>query len=78
MHTGQVKLFYDDLGWGFLRRDDGAEYFVHHMGIIGQRGRRTLQKYDRVRFDLDQNERGFHAVNVEVLESDTAQGGRQA
>jgi CspA family cold shock protein len=68
MHTGTVKLWYDDKGWGFVRRDDNAEFFCHYRGIVGQRGRRTLRKHDRVRFDLEVNDRGSVAVNVEVLD----------
>jgi hypothetical protein len=39
---------------------------------VGQRGRRTIGKRDRVRFDLEENERGICAINVEALEQAAA------
>jgi len=68
MHLGNVKFFYPEKGWGFIRRDDNAEFFCHYSSIVGQRGYRTLVKGDRVRFDLEDNGRGICAANVEVIE----------
>lgn len=39
--TGTVKWFNEAKGFGFIRRDDGSELFVHYTNIVGS-GFRTL------------------------------------
>jgi CspA family cold shock protein len=49
--TGTVKWFSDPKGFGFIRREDGAEVFVHHSSIEGH-GFRTLAEGERVEFEV--------------------------
>ena len=61
MHTGTVKWFNDDKGFGFITNDEGGEdLFVHFSAIITEG--------QRVTFDIEDDEsRGkTRAANVRV------------
>lgn len=62
MH-GRVKWFSAEKGYGFIRRDDGVEVFVHYSAIQGH-GYRTLEDGEPVEFDLMEEPRGARAQNV--------------
>ena len=66
MAEGTVKWFNDQKGYGFIEQDDGQDLFVHHTGINAS-GFKSLNEGQRVRFDLETNEKGPKAKNVEVL-----------
>jgi CspA family cold shock protein len=61
--TGTVKWFNEAKGFGFIRRDDGAELFVHYTNIEGS-GFRTLKEDDKVEFEVNEGPKGLQAVNV--------------
>ena len=63
-HTGTVKWFNDEKGYGFIERENGPDVFVHHSGITAS-GFRTLDENDKVKFDIVQGEKGPAAINVE-------------
>ena len=63
MPLGTVKFFRDKLGWGFIERDDGSDVFVYYKDIRGD-GHKTLEKGDKVEFDVVDSPRGEKAVNV--------------
>ncbi len=61
---GRVKWFDPSRGYGFVvyeGNDDGI--FVHHRAIQME-GYRSLTQGEEVEFELQQNEKGFAAVNV--------------
>ncbi len=66
MAEGTVKWFNDQKGYGFIEQEDGQDLFVHHTGINAS-GFKTLDEGQRVRFDIETNEKGPKAKNVEVL-----------
>lgn len=58
---GTVKFFNNSKGFGFIKGEDGTEYFVHHSGLnTGV----SLNENDSVEFETQQGERGPKAVNV--------------
>ena len=61
--TGTVKWFNEAKGFGFIRRDDGSELFVHYSNIVGS-GFRTLKEDDKVEFDVNEGPKGLQAVKV--------------
>jgi len=66
MAEGTVKWFSDQKGFGFIEQDDGQDLFVHHTGINAS-GFKSLNEGQRVRFEIETNEKGPKAKNVEVL-----------
>jgi CspA family cold shock protein len=63
-HTGKVKWFNDQKGFGFIQQDGGGEdVFVHHTAILAE-GYRTLAENDPVEFELQRGDKGLKAVNV--------------
>jgi CspA family cold shock protein len=66
MANGTVKWFNDKKGYGFIEQEDGPDVFVHQSEIKGA-GFRTLKEGERVRFDIEQGEKGPAAVNVTVV-----------
>jgi cold shock protein len=61
--TGTVKWFSQEKGYGFLRREDGADVFVHHSSIAGS-GFKVLYEGEEVEFDVVEEDRGPKAQNV--------------
>ncbi len=66
MAEGIVKWFSDKKGYGFIEQENGPDVFVHHSGIKAE-GFRSLNEGDRVRFDIEQGQKGPAAVNVSVI-----------
>jgi cold shock protein len=64
--TGVVKFFNDQKGFGFIKREDGDDLFVHFSNIVGN-GRRTLVDGQNVEFEVQQGRKGLEATNVRVL-----------
>ncbi len=67
MHTGTVKFFNAEKGFGFITRDDGSDIFVHFSNIEGE-GFRTLQEGQRVEFEIGPGRKGDEARKVRVIE----------
>lgn len=66
--TGVVEFFKDDKGFGFIRPDDGGkDVFVHHSAIEME-GFRSLQKGDRVEYEIVEDPKGPRAANVMMAE----------
>ncbi len=66
MANGTVKWFSESKGYGFIEQEDGPDVFVHQSEIKAA-GFKTLKEGERVRFDIEQGEKGPAAVNVTVV-----------
>jgi CspA family cold shock protein len=64
--TGTVKWFNDEKGFGFIRKADGKDVFVHYKAI-NMEGRRTLQENQKVQFVEIKGEKGLQAQDVVVV-----------
>ncbi|MBG0777352.1 MAG: cold-shock protein [Desulfovibrionaceae bacterium] len=62
-HEGVVKWFNEKKGFGFIKRDEGEDVFVHYTAIKDE-GFRTLQEGQRVSFDIEEGDKGMKALNV--------------
>lgn len=63
MAEGIVKWFSERKGYGFIEQEDGPDIFVH-FSSISMPGFKTLADGDRVKFDVEENDRGPVAKNV--------------
>jgi cold shock protein len=60
---GTVKWFNDAKGFGFIKRDNGPDVFVHFRSISGT-GHRTLTEGQKVSFRVTQGPKGLQAEDV--------------
>ena len=63
---GEVKWFNVNKGYGFIKRENGDDVFVHFRAIRG-RGHRTLAEGQKVRYHVIESERGLQADDVTVI-----------
>lgn len=61
---GTVKWFNAAKGYGFIRRENGEDVFVHYSAIQGQ-GYRSLEEGARVAFEVRKGPKGLQADAVE-------------
>ena len=65
---GEIKWFNASKGFGFIRRENGEEIFVHFRSIRGpHRGRKNLRDGQRVSFTVADSDKGPQAEEVETL-----------
>lgn len=60
---GTVMWFDDERGIGFIRAENGQEFFVHHASIEME-GYKTLSQGDTVSFSPEESHRGPEATGV--------------
>lgn len=58
---GIVNSFLPSKGYGFLRGDDGRDYFVHHSDIVGEH---AVIEGQRVAFEESATPKGYRARRV--------------
>lgn len=61
--TGTVKFFNEAKGFGFIKNEQGKDFFVHVSVLNG----RALNEGERVEFETRQGKKGMEAFNVKVL-----------
>lgn len=63
---GVVKFFKEQNGYGFINPDEGEkDIFVH---ITACPDKKALEKGQKVTFDVEEDKKGQHAVNVKIVE----------
>ena len=66
MAEGIVKWFDARKGYGFIKRDEGQDLFVH-FSSINMDGYKRLNEGDQVTFEIEETDRGPQARNVRKL-----------
>ncbi|MEZ5218604.1 MAG: cold shock domain-containing protein [Ilumatobacteraceae bacterium] len=66
MATGVVKFFNEQKGYGFIKREEGDDLFVHFSNIAGA-GFRKLEEGQAVEFEVAQGRKGLEATNVRAI-----------
>lgn len=64
MATGKVKWFNNAKGYGFVRPDAGGEDLFVHYSYIQMEGYRSLKAGQPVEYDLQEANKGYHAINL--------------
>ena len=66
MITGTVKFFNADKGYGFIQPETGGDDAFVHISAVEAAGMRTLDKDQRVSYELETDRRGkTSAVNLQ-------------
>ena len=66
MPIGTVKFFNADKGYGFIAPEDGGNDAFVHISAVERAGMATLDKEQRVSYELEQDRRGkMSAVNLQ-------------
>jgi CspA family cold shock protein len=66
MTTGTVKFFNADKGYGFIQPETGGTDAFVHISAVEKAGLRTLDRDQRVSYDLETDGRGrTSAVNLQ-------------
>jgi CspA family cold shock protein len=66
MTIGTVKFFNADKGYGFIAPEGGGEDAFVHITAVERAGMHTLDKDQRVQYELEQDKRGkMSAVNLQ-------------
>ena len=69
MPIGTVKFFNEMKGYGFIQPDDGGSDAFVHISAVEQAGMRTLNKDQRLSYELEQGPRGrTSAINLQAAE----------
>ena len=63
MMKGRIKWYSEKKGYGFIESDEIGDIFVHSSGI-DDHGFFTLEKNDRVSFEIKDTPRGKQAIKV--------------
>jgi cold shock protein len=67
MITGTVKFFNADKGYGFIAPEGGGGDAFVHISAVERAGLRTLDKDQRVSYELETDKRGkTSAVNIQA------------
>jgi CspA family cold shock protein len=67
MTIGTVKFFNADKGYGFIQPDGGGSDAFVHISAVEKAGMRTLDRDQRVSYDLETDGRGkTSAVNLQA------------
>ena len=63
MKEGVVKFFNNSKGFGFIKPSDSSDdVFVHESGLIDE-----IRENDKVKFEVEEGQKGLNAVKVEVV-----------
>jgi len=67
MITGTVKFFNADKGYGFIAPEGGGNDAFVHISAVERAGMRTLDKDQRVSYEMETDNRGkTSAVNLQA------------
>lgn len=73
MKTGTVKWFNNAKGYGFINADGSDEDLFAHFSNIEMDGYKTLKAGQSVVFDIKQENKGYHAINIRPLTPATSE-----
>lgn len=63
--TGKIKTLHTDKGYGFIRGEDGTDYFFHRSAVKNAEFD-TLKKGHEVTFEGFEGQKGMRAEDIYV------------
>ena len=63
---GTVKMFNKEKGYGFIRGEDGKDYFFHYSVLVMD-DYKTAEKGEAVEFEVQESDRGLRAKDVKKI-----------
>lgn len=66
MITGTVKFFNPDKGFGFIAPEGGGDDAFVHISAVERAGMRTLDKDQRISYELQTDRGKTSAVNLQA------------
>jgi CspA family cold shock protein len=66
--NGEIKRVFVDKGFGFIKGEDGAEYFLNRSAVRGV-SFESLDVGQRVTFEVTKNWKGPRAENVRLVQA---------
>jgi len=63
-HTGKVKWFSAEKGFGFITPDDGSQDVFAHFSAISGKGYRSLAEGQAVEFEIVDGPKGHQAADI--------------
>ena len=69
MHTGKVKWFNTQKGYGFISPDNGNKDIFIHISALQSAGISSLSENDKVSYDEARNNGRISAANIKLLNS---------
>ena len=65
--SGTVKWFNAQKGFGFIKREQGDDVFVHFRAINSE-GYKTLHEGQKVDFTVTKGQKGLQAEDVNIIQ----------
>ncbi len=65
MTIGTVKFFNETRGFGFISPEDGSKDVFVHISAVEQSGLGQLSEGQKVAFDVQPDDRGLKAINLQ-------------
>ena len=67
MSIGTIKFFNSEEGFGFIKPEDGSKDVYVHISSVAKSGLATLNRGQKVSFDVTQGQKGPAAANIKPL-----------
>ncbi len=67
MATGQAIMFKTDKGYGFIKPDDDSKNVYVHISALEASGLGSLEKGQKVSYDLHTEDDKISAVNIKLI-----------
>ena len=65
---GIVIMFNYSKGYGFIETGEGKDVFFHSSQLlIPGENYKTIAVGEKVEFELEESERGYHATNIKII-----------
>ena len=65
MQQGEVKFYNRNKRYGFIKGDDGTDYFFHETGLSEGI---YVEDNDKVEFTVEDGDRGKKAVDISIID----------